>query len=630
MVADSRAEQYACTFTAYSGCCPSCTQNAADAEAIQRRGQEYETGLEGLCARTRRVAPCCKDYTQIPMAVCAQGRNHDKEDEEGAEKAQQVEEMPLGTVTVDRVHEIIDRNLSAQNTDDIDGLSNRLAATVKLGKSLWSQVEPHEVSSTAPRNIPQPSKEDVARQDEVQPQGRQRETKEPTIKVDFSHLENGAAFEAWMLKLRTCVWVCVCVCEPPYREQENILRSVYGRILVEERERHFGRVNSSEEEPMRALIHGFPGAGKSKVIHWLRDLFENVFGWKHREEFVCLAPLNTMAALIQGYTVHSWGEVPINREKAGQQSSKHYTDRDVSSMFAKCSELRWIILDEVEAVGCEVLSVLDTNIRTAVTAKNTYKMRTVAAKAEPARQRRQQRVWGGINVIAFGDFWQIPPVLQTPIYANPFKQHQQIALRMLSIFWSAGPDSGTNLFELPVNMRSGADAWFSALINECRQGDLTERMYNFLHGYPTDVAGSWNPQTKRCDCKRKACEQLASVTWPLMQQQHMVWEAAVALECAVCKAERKRRARVLDLSTDNKPHADPAWAEAPYIHPFNVPKYMAAALRSMQFARAKKRQILWVCSAFLNVTSLESLVTPVVRQKINWLGVILTHWAGWF
>ena len=112
MGADSRAEQYACTLIVYSGCCPSCTQSAADAEAIQRRGQEYETGLEGLCARTRRVAPCCKDYTKIIMAVCAKGRNHDKEDEEGAEKAQQVEEMPLGTVTVDCVHEIIDRNLS--------------------------------------------------------------------------------------------------------------------------------------------------------------------------------------------------------------------------------------------------------------------------------------------------------------------------------------------------------------------------------------------------------------------------------------------------------------------------------------------------------------------------------------
>ena len=182
--------------------------------------------------------------------------------------------------------------------------------------------------------------------------------------------------------------------EPPYQEQEDILRRVYQRILLEEREAHFGRVNTSEEEPMRALIHGFPGAGKSKVIHWLRDLFEKVFGWKHREEFVCIAPLNTMAALIKGYTVHSWGEVPINAGQASQQSSKRYSDRDVSSMFAKCSGLRWIILDEVEAVGCEVLSVLDTNIRTAVTAKNTYKMRAPAAKAGASRQRRHQRVWG--------------------------------------------------------------------------------------------------------------------------------------------------------------------------------------------------------------------------------------------
>ena len=244
--------------------------------------------------------------------------------------------------------------------------------------------------------------------------------------------------------------------------------------------------------------------------------------------------------------------------------------------------------------GGPLRSVLDTNIRTAVAAKSTYKMRTLSHKPDAAKKQRQQRVWGGVNFIAFGDFWQIPPVRQTPIYANPFKTHQQVALRMLTIFWSAGLDSITNLFELPVNMRSGSDTWFSALIHELRHGALSERMYNFLHGYPTDVAGSWSPQTGKCECKQQVCEDLAAATWPMMQQQLMLWEAAVQLECDICKQERKRRARVLDLSCDEKPHADPAFSEAPYIHPFNVPKYMAATLRSVQFARAKKRQILWV------------------------------------
>ena len=34
-------------------------------------------------------------------------------------------------------------------------------------------------------------------------------------------------------------------------------------------------------EPFRANVQGLPGAGKSRVIHWLRDLFEHCFGWQH-------------------------------------------------------------------------------------------------------------------------------------------------------------------------------------------------------------------------------------------------------------------------------------------------------------------------------------------------------------
>ena len=549
------------------------------------------------------------------MAVCAQGRNHDKEDDDDADTTHNVDEEPVGTVTVNRIHDIIDHNLSAQSTEELDGLSKRVAATVKLGKSLWTSGGVHEVTRPAPLNTAEPGREPDTPLDTSQHQRRQRIEQKPHVKLSFPDLEDGAAFGAWFSKLRASP-------EPPYREQETVLRNVYNRILFEERELHFGSVNGSDEEPMRALIHGFPGAGKSKVIHWLRDLFEQVFGWKHREEFMCLAPLNTMAALIKGNTVHSWGEVPINAGQAAARSSKRYSDRDVTSMFTKCSSLRWIILDEVEAVGCEVLSVLDTNIRTAVTAKNTYKMRALSHTPDGSAKQRQQRVWGGVNFIAFGDFWQIPPVRQTPIYANPFKMHQQAALRMLANFWSAGHDSITHLFELPVNMRSGADTWFSALIHECRHGALTERMYNFLHGYPTDVAGSWSPKTNKCECKQEACDSLAVLTWPMMQPQHIHWEAAVQLECDICKMERKRRARVLDLSREDKPHADPAFAEAPYIHPFNVPKYMAAALRSIQFARAKKRQILWVGSALANACMARSTRG---QNSTNWWFQIPFH-----
>ena len=68
------------------------------------------------------------------------------------------------------------------------------------------------------------------------------------------------------------------------------------------------------------MIHGLPGAGKSEVIKWARGFFEEVLGWRHGREFVCMASMNTMAALIGGMTIHSFGGVPFNTDNAQQQA----------------------------------------------------------------------------------------------------------------------------------------------------------------------------------------------------------------------------------------------------------------------------------------------------------------------
>jgi len=65
------------------------------------------------------------------------------------------------------------------------------------------------------------------------------------------------------------------------------------------------------------------------VHAWIRSFFEDVLGWEHGREFVCIASMNTMAALIGGYTIHTWGDVPINNEwmkvKAGSSEATHET-----------------------------------------------------------------------------------------------------------------------------------------------------------------------------------------------------------------------------------------------------------------------------------------------------------------
>ena len=37
------------------------------------------------------------------------------------------------------------------------------------------------------------------------------------------------------------------------------------------------------------------------------------------------------------------------------------------------------------------------------------------------------------------------------------------------------------------------DDWYQAFLCQCRVGDLTDEMYNFFLGFPTEHTGSWIP-----------------------------------------------------------------------------------------------------------------------------------------
>ena len=76
------------------------------------------------------------------------------------------------------------------------------------------------------------------------------------------------------------------------------------------------RQRTTKTEPLREMIQGLPGAGKTMVITLLIEFFVVVLGWSHGVEFACIASMNTMAALIGGSTIHSFGEVPIGDEQA--------------------------------------------------------------------------------------------------------------------------------------------------------------------------------------------------------------------------------------------------------------------------------------------------------------------------
>ena len=61
---------------------------------------------------------------------------------------------------------------------------------------------------------------------------------------------------------------------------------------------------------------------------------------------------------------------------------------------------------------------------------------------------------------------------------------------MFNMFWSQSEDSITSLWELTAQKRCD-DTWYHSVLVACRQGELSDELYNFLHGFPTEHCGSW-------------------------------------------------------------------------------------------------------------------------------------------
>ena len=195
------------------------------------------------------------------------------------------------------------------------------------------------------------------------------------------------------------------------------------------------------------------------------------------------------------------------------------TDKqDVSSMATKCELCRWVLIDEIEAVGAEILGELADNMAAAAR-RRLYKYR--GNTVSPLHL----RVFGGINIALFGDFWQLPPVRQLSICSNPNREklttkHQ--ARCIMDMFWCPTPHNGfvsqhlkeergpTNgFFKFEESKRlddKRFDAkWYGVVIDECRRGSLHPDNYNFLHGYPTACCGSWLSSSNQLLCGQKTC-----------------------------------------------------------------------------------------------------------------------------
>jgi PIF1-like helicase len=139
-------------------------------------------------------------------------------------------------------------------------------------------------------------------------------------------------------------------------------------------------------------VDGSAGTGKSYLIHTVSaHLAERAHSDDKRDPLVRAAPTGIAARNISGRTLHSLLRLPL---RSRFLTTMH--NGILAHLQGHWRERAYLIIDEKSMVGLKELYWIDSRLR------------TIMSKPELE--------FGGLNVILFGDFYQLPPVCSKPMY----------------------------------------------------------------------------------------------------------------------------------------------------------------------------------------------------------------------
>ena len=134
---------------------------------------------------------------------------------------------------------------------------------------------------------------------------------------------------------------------------------------------------------LRMIVSGTAGTGKSYVIHCLRLLLQH--------QLCVAAPTGVAAFNVNGHTLHSLLSLPTKGDFKDLEGER------LTKLQHSFSTIKYIIIDEMSMVGRKTLGQVDRRLRQAF-------------------PHHAQEVFGGCSCLLFGDFGQLPPVMDLPLY----------------------------------------------------------------------------------------------------------------------------------------------------------------------------------------------------------------------
>ncbi len=217
------------------------------------------------------------------------------------------------------------------------------------------------------------------------------------------------------------------------------------------------------EKTQRSIfITGRAGTGKSTLLQLFRSTT--------RKKIAVLAPTGVAALNVQGQTIHSFFGFPP-RIITPSESGRKTTRKDLLRLY---KNLEVLVIDEISMVRADVLDGMDRFLRV---------------------NRENIQPFGGVQVVLFGDLFQLPPVVnRDPVEQSLFQDYYKTPY-FFSAHVCQEPDFQFDMLELRKVYRQESRHFLRLLeairINELDHDDLEDlnerRVLNFqaTEGYIT-------------------------------------------------------------------------------------------------------------------------------------------------
>ncbi|MCA9364380.1 MAG: AAA family ATPase [Candidatus Moranbacteria bacterium] len=213
--------------------------------------------------------------------------------------------------------------------------------------------------------------------------------------------------------------------------------------LTKEQEEIFHAI---EHEHKNMFVTGKAGTGKSTLLNYLKR--------NTKKNMAVVAPTGVAALNVGGQTIHSFFRIPPT-----------FLSEDNIEVYPKTAELLRkvdiIVIDEVSMVRADLMDAIDYILRVA---------------------RKNDLSFGGVQMVMFGDPFQLPPIVREENVKEYFLQKYGGYYFFNAHSWNY---ADIEVCELSTIFRQ-KDEGFKKLLNQIRHGDVTNETLNALNARHAD------------------------------------------------------------------------------------------------------------------------------------------------